>query len=223
MYNDCIMRILGIDPGYALMGFGVLDRNGNKLKIVDYGSISTEAGTPLPNRLKYIYSTLMDVIEEYRPEVAAIEELFYNNNAKTVINVGQARGVAILACVNSGLEIAEYTPLQIKQALTGYGRADKKQVQEMVKVLLNLKAVPKPDDTADAIAVAICHANSALGSSRLMDSINRALEKEKKRGNQVRQTILRDRENKNTASTRKNITADQAEKRYSDDPFKIIR
>ena len=151
------MRILGIDPGYALMGFGVLDKNGNRLKLVDYGSISTEAGTPLPDRLKYIYSTLMDVIEEYRPEWAAIEELFYNNNAKTVINVGQARGVAILACVNSGLEITEYTPLQIKQALTGYGRAEKKQVQEMVRVILNLPEVPKPDDAADAIACAITH------------------------------------------------------------------
>lgn len=172
------MRILGIDPGYALMGYGVIEQQGNKFKVIDYGSISTEAGTPMPERLKFIYSSLMDIIAETEPEVAALEELFYNTNAKTVINVGQARGVAVLACVNSGLSIDEYTPLQIKQALVGYGRAEKKQVQQMVKTLLGLKSVPKPDDTADALAVAICHANSAAGSSRLAASIEKALAKD---------------------------------------------
>ena len=174
------MRILGIDPGYALMGYGVIEQAGSRLKVIDYGSIATDASADMPERLKYLYSSLMDVIAETQPEAAAIEELFYNTNAKTVINVGQARGVAILACVNSGLPVSEYTPLQIKQALVGYGRAEKKQVQQMVKILLNLEKIPKPDDTADALAVAVCHSNSAAGSSRLAKSIEKALEKEKK-------------------------------------------
>lgn len=173
------MRILGIDPGYALMGYGVIEQRGSRLQVIDYGSIATEAGTPMPERLKFIYSSLMDIIAETEPDAAALEELFYNTNAKTVINVGQARGVAVLACVNSGLSTDEYTPLQIKQALAGYGRADKKQVQQMVKTILQLDAVPKPDDTADALAVAICHANSSASSSRMAACIKKALEKEK--------------------------------------------
>ncbi|MBR5228920.1 MAG: crossover junction endodeoxyribonuclease RuvC [Firmicutes bacterium] len=172
------MRILGIDPGYALMGYGVIEKKGNRFSVVDYGSIATDAGSPMPERLKYLYTSLMDVIAETQPDAAAIEELFYNTNAKTVINVGQARGVAVLACVNSGLKISEYTPLQIKQALVGYGRAEKKQVQQMVKALLGLSAVPKPDDTADALAVAICHGNSAVSNSRVSEAIQRAIEKE---------------------------------------------
>lgn len=154
------MRILGIDPGYAIMGWGVLDFVGNRFSVVDYGSITTDAGAEMSERLRYLYSQLCSVIAEYEPEEAAIEELFYQNNAKTVILVGEARGVALLACANRGLSIAEYTPLQIKQALVGYGRADKKQVQAMVKAILNLKEVPKPDDTADAVAAAICHGHS---------------------------------------------------------------
>ena len=155
------MRILGIDPGYAIMGWSVLDMKGNHFQAVDYGSITTDAGTEMPLRLEHLYSELCAIIEKYHPEEAAIEELFFNNNAKTVIHVGEARGVAILACVNGGLTVSEYTPLQIKQALVGYGRADKKQVQAMVKAILNLDAVPKPDDTADAVAAAICHGHSA--------------------------------------------------------------
>lgn len=155
------MRILGIDPGYAIMGWAVLDMEGNHFKAVDYGSITTDAGVPMPERLEHLYAQLSSIIEEYRPQEAAIEELYFNNNAKTVIQVGQARGVAVLACVQGGLSISEYTPLQIKQALVGYGRADKKQVQAMVKTILNLKEVPKPDDTADAVAAAICHGHSA--------------------------------------------------------------
>lgn len=154
------MRILGIDPGYAIMGYGVLDYNGNKFKPVTYGSIETDAGIPMPKRLSMLYDGLQQIIREYRPEEAAIEELFFNNNAKTAIMVGEARGVALLACVRNGLQIYEYTPLQIKQSLVGYGRAEKKQVQQMVKVILNLPAVPKPDDTADAVAAAICHGHS---------------------------------------------------------------
>ena len=155
------MRILGIDPGYAIMGWAVLDMEGNHFKAVDYGSITTDAGVPMPERLEHLYAQLSSIIEQYRPQEASIEELYFNNNAKTVIQVGQARGVAVLACIQGGLSISEYTPLQIKQALVGYGRADKKQGQAMVKTILNLKEVPKPDDTADAVAAAICHGHSA--------------------------------------------------------------
>ncbi|MBF1153663.1 MAG: crossover junction endodeoxyribonuclease RuvC [[Eubacterium] sulci] len=154
------MRIIGIDPGYAIMGWGILDLKGNKFSVVDYGSITTDAGVDASKRLQHIYAELGAIIAKYQPEEAAIEELFFNNNAKTVILVGEARGIAVLACANAGLEISEYTPLQIKQALVGYGRADKKQVQAMVKAILNLKEVPKPDDTADAVAAAICHGHS---------------------------------------------------------------
>ena len=154
------MRIIGIDPGYAIMGWGILDLKGNKFSVVDYGSITTDAGVDAAKRLQHIYAELGAIIAKYEPEEAAIEELFFNNNAKTVILVGEARGIAVLACANAGLEISEYTPLQIKQALVGYGRADKKQVQAMVKAILNLKEVPKPDDTADAVAAAICHGHS---------------------------------------------------------------
>ncbi len=134
---------------------------GNHFSVVDYGAVTTDAKADMPMRLLHLYTELTAIIEKYRPEAAAIEELFFNNNAKTAILVGEARGVAVLACVNGGLEINEYTPLQIKQALVGYGRADKKQVQAMVKAVLNLKEVPKPDDTADAVAAAICHGHSA--------------------------------------------------------------
>lgn len=151
------MRILGIDPGYAIMGWGVIEKSGSSFKPIAYGSIETQKDTPMPDRLKQLYSGLMDVIAEYDPSEASIEELYFNNNAKTAIFVGQARGVALLACINSGLSIYEYTPLQIKTAMTGYGRAEKKQIQQMVKMILNLDEVPKPDDTADAIAAAICH------------------------------------------------------------------
>ena len=154
------MRIIGIDPGYAIMGWGILDLKGNKFSVVDYGSITTDAGVDAAKRLQHIYAELGSIIAKYEPEEAAIEELFFNNNAKTVILVGEARGIAVLACANAGLEISEYTPLQIKQALVGYGRADKKQVQAMVKAILNLKEVPRPDDTADAVAAAICHGHS---------------------------------------------------------------
>ena len=129
------MRIIGIDPGYAIMGWGILDLKGNKFSVVDYGSITTDAGVDAAKRLQHIYAELGAIIAKYEPEEAAIEELFFNNNAKTVILVGEARGIAVLACANAGLEISEYTPLQIKQALVGYGRADKKQVQAMVKAI----------------------------------------------------------------------------------------
>ena len=165
------MRILGIDPGYAILGYGVVEMTGNRFKVIDYGAVTTDAGMEMPDRLKILYNSLMEIIMRHEPEVASVEELFFNTNAKTAILVGQARGVAVLACANSGLEIAEYTPLQIKQALVGYGRAEKKQVQTMVKTILNLKEVPKPDDTADALAAAVCHGHSA-GSRNLLKSLN---------------------------------------------------
>lgn len=155
------MRILGIDPGYAILGWGVIDVVGNKFSVVDYGSILTDTKMEMPARLQVLYNGLTELIHKYKPDDASIEQLFFNSNAKTAILVGEARGVAVLACANGNLNIGEYTPLQIKQALVGYGRADKKQVQYMVKTMLNLKSVPKPDDTADALAAAICHAHSA--------------------------------------------------------------
>ena len=161
------MRILGIDPGYAILGYGIIEMRGNRFKFIDYGAVTTEAGMEMPDRLKVLYNSLMELIGRFEPEVASVEELFFNTDAKTAILVGQARGVALLAGSNSGLEIAEYTPLQIKQALVGNGRAEKKQVQFMVKTILNLKEAPKPDDTADALAAAICHGHSAGARNRL--------------------------------------------------------
>ncbi len=155
------MRIIGIDPGYAIMGWGIVEIEGNRFKVVAYDSILTDKDRPMPERLMKLYSELSDVIERYRPDEASVEELYFNDNAKTAIMVGEARGVALLACEASGISISEYTPLEIKQALVGYGRAEKKQVQHMVKTILNLEKVPKPDDTADALAAAICHGHTA--------------------------------------------------------------
>jgi crossover junction endodeoxyribonuclease RuvC len=154
------MRILGIDPGIALVGFGVVDVGRDGIVAGNYGHISTESGTPFPDRLKILYDDMSTVISEYKPDVVAIEELFFNKNVKTAIMASHARGVIILSAVNVGIDVAEYTPLQVKQAVTGYGRASKQQVQAMVTQLLRLKEIPQPDDTADALAVAICHANS---------------------------------------------------------------
>ena len=154
------MIILGIDPGIAIVGYSIVECKGNKMKAIDYGCIRTESDLMFPQRIKIIYDRLIEIIQKYRPDDLAIEELFFNKNVKTAIKVGQARGVEILAAVNEELDIYEYTPLQIKQAVVGYGRADKNQVQEMVKVLLNLEKKPKPDDVADALAVALCHGAS---------------------------------------------------------------
>lgn len=154
------MIILGIDPGFAIVGYSVIECKGSSCKALEYGAINTDSKMLFPDRIKIIYDELSDIIDEYKPEDLAIEELFFNKNVKTAIKVAQARGVEILAAINKGLNIYEYTPLQIKQATVGYGRAEKHQVQEMVKVLLNLKEIPKPDDVADALAVAICHGSS---------------------------------------------------------------
>lgn len=161
------MRILGIDPGYAIVGFGFVDRIGSKLVPVQYGCIQTEAGTDPAIRLKEIYDSLVHLIEKYKPDAIAVEKLFFNRNVTTALQVGQARGVILLAAVQQGIETAEYTPLQVKQAIVGYGQAEKRQVQEMVKMFLKLRAVPKPDDVADALAIAICHAHASTLNSKI--------------------------------------------------------
>lgn len=152
------MRILGIDPGTGIVGFGVIDvALGRPSKLVDAGVVTTPPHTPLPDRLEDIYDSLNDIIEAVKPEVMAIEKLFFARNVTTAISVAEARGVIELAAKKKGLKIAEYTPLQVKQTLTGYGRAEKKQIQEMVRRELDLQEAPKPDDCADAIAVALTH------------------------------------------------------------------
>lgn len=167
------MRILGIDPGIAIVGWGVIDYGGvgTKPHTVDYGAITTPANMPTEDRLLEIYRELSTIIKTYHPDEAAIEELFFNTNQKTGIIVAEARGVLVLACRENGVPINEYTPLQIKDAVVGYGRADKHQIIQMVTLFLNLKEPPKPDDTADALAVAICHAHT--GSSRLAEFYNK--------------------------------------------------
>jgi crossover junction endodeoxyribonuclease RuvC len=153
------MRILGVDPGTATTGFGVIDVEKGKLKFVDAGVISTPAGEPMETRLMTIYEELGELIAEHKPDQIAIELLYFATNVTTAISVGQARGVVMLCVAQAKLPMGEYTPLQVKQAVTGYGKADKKQIQEMVKTLLNLNAIPKPDDAADALAIAITHSS----------------------------------------------------------------
>ncbi|MGD8967990.1 MAG: crossover junction endodeoxyribonuclease RuvC [Anaerolineae bacterium] len=156
-------RVLGIDPGTATTGYGIVEEDGNQLRAVVSGVIRTDADESTPARLQAIHRQIKKLAAEWQPAEAAVEELFFSRNVRTAMRVGQARGVAILALADAGLEVAEYTPLAIKQAVTGYGSADKTQMQEMVKMLLCLDEVPRPDDAADALAVAICH----LHSSRL--------------------------------------------------------
>lgn len=155
------MRIIGIDPGYAIVGFGVLDYIGNDFHVVNFGAITTEAHTPFDLRLKTIYDDMCQILDEYKPDQMGIEKLFFNTNQKTGIDVAQARGVILLSAIERGIKICEYTPLQVKQAVVGYGRAEKKQVQELTRSILRLKEVPKPDDTADALALAITHGHSS--------------------------------------------------------------
>jgi crossover junction endodeoxyribonuclease RuvC len=154
------MRIIGIDPGTATTGFGVIDVNGPKFTLVDAGVISTPAGQPMHERLVTLHRELLEVIRETKPDQAVVEQLFFATNVTTAITVGQARGVILLSLAECGLSPVEYTPMQIKQAVTGYGGAKKPQIQEMVRVLLGLPTIPKPDDAADALAAAITHANS---------------------------------------------------------------
>ena len=150
---------MGIDPGLAVVGYALVSKKGNKFQCLDYGTLRTSADMENLERLKQIHAKLLEIIADYQPEHMAVEELFFNKNVKTAIKVGQARGVIILAGAQAGLKVSEYTPLQVKQAVTGYGRARKKQVQKMVKTLMNLSEIPRPDDAADALAVSICHAH----------------------------------------------------------------
>ena len=163
--------ILGIDPGLAIVGWGVIDAQGGRFKALGYGSIQTPAGMPTEDRLAKIYADLCKIIDHFHPEEMAVEELFFTNNRTTGISVAEARGVILLSARKKGVRIAEYTPLQVKQAVVGYGRAEKKQVITMVTTLLGLPKPPKPDDTADALAIAICHAHS--GGSRLAQYYNK--------------------------------------------------
>ena len=154
------MRIMGIDPGIATVGFGVIDSEKNRLKLVSTGVIETPAHTSLSSRLDRIYDDTQELISTFSPDVVSVEELFFKKNITTGISVAHGRGVVLLACYKAGVQIFEYTPMQVKQAVVGYGLAEKKQVIYMVTSILNMKSPPKPDDAADALAIAICHANS---------------------------------------------------------------
>ena len=154
------MLILGIDPGTAITGYGIIEQNGNSLTAGDYGCIRTDSKLPLENRLTIIYDNVRRVIRSAPVSYVSVEELFFNTNTRTAMAVGQARGVILLAAAHEGIPVAEYTPLQVKQALVGFGRATKSQVQEMVRIILKLSEIPRPDDVADALGLAICHAHS---------------------------------------------------------------
>ena len=165
------MRILGIDPGYAIVGWGVVEYVGNRFVPVGYGAVCTDKDTPFEQRLIEIYDGVRQVCETYRPEALAIEKLYYQHNQTTVIGVAEARGVILLAAAQCGVPIFEYTPMQVKQAVTGYGKAMKKQIQEMTRILLHLETIPKPDDIADALAMAVTHCHCSR--SRIMGAAPR--------------------------------------------------
>ncbi len=160
------MKIIGIDPGYAIVGWGIMEYNGTRFKTLDYGAITTSADTAFPQRLGTIYNELNRILTIYKPENMAIEKIFFSSNQKTGIDVAQARGVILLCAEHHKIDVKQYTPIQVKQGVTGYGRAEKIQVMDMTKRLLRLNKLPKPDDTADALAIAIAHAHS--NSSKLM-------------------------------------------------------
>ena len=164
------MRILGIDPGYGITGFGIVDAQRNQYQLLQYGAITTPAGTDFPLRLQMIYNDMTELLRVAKPEAVAIEELFFGQNVTTGIGVAQSRGVILLAIQQAGIPIFQYKPMQVKQAVVGYGNATKHQVQDMTRRLLHLQSVPKPDDAADAIAIALCHARS---STSLLAQLNR--------------------------------------------------
>ena len=161
------MRILGIDPGYGITGYSIIDYIGNRFKLIASGAIKTPANMSFPLRLSEIFTDLNTIIDNYEPDAISVEELFFNNNTKTAINVAQARGVILVVGCQKGIPTYEYTPLQVKQAVVGYGRADKMQVQKMVKTILNVETLPKLDDITDSMAIAICHAHSAKFAQKL--------------------------------------------------------
>lgn len=156
------MIILGIDPGFARTGYGIIEEKNKNLRMLDYGCLSTPAGLIFEKRLKKIREGLTDLIKKYKPDVCAVEKIFFCKNTKTAIDVGQARGVVILTAAEKNLKIREFTPLQVKQFITGYGKAEKGQIQKMIKILLDLKEIPKPDDAADALALAIVGSNNFI-------------------------------------------------------------
>ncbi len=168
-----MLTVLGIDPGYAIVGYGVISYDNLRFRPVEYGAITTPSKTLFTDRLKSIFDCVTLVIEKYNPDALSIEKLFFNTNSTTAIDVAQARGIIVLAATLKGIPVFEYTPLQVKQAVTGYGRAEKKQVQDMVKHILKLESAPKPDDTADALAIAICHAHYAASSYGKINSEGR--------------------------------------------------
>jgi crossover junction endodeoxyribonuclease RuvC len=162
-------RVLGLDPGLAVMGHGIIEDSDGELTAVEYGVLSTPAKQPTPERLRTLYEGVLAIIERHQPEEVAVE-LFVARNLRTALMVGQARGVALLAAANKGLPVYEYTPLQVKQRVSGYGRGEKRQVQEMVRMQLGLDCIPEPDDAADALAVAICHVSESRLSRLLASS-----------------------------------------------------
>ena len=166
------MRILGIDPGIAIVGWGVIDFDRMKGRAVDYGAITTGPELKTEERIAQVFRQMQQIMDVYKPDAVSIEELFFNTNITTGISVAQARGVILLCAYRCGLQIAEYTPLQVKQAVVGYGRAEKRQVMDMVKRILNLPAVPRPDDAADAVAIALCHARSNTSLLREREGSN---------------------------------------------------
>lgn len=166
MEGECVVVVLGIDPGYAIVGWGVIDFNGSVYRPKAFGAITTEAHTDFNLRLQQIYDDMLTILKNAKPDAMAIEKLFFTTNTTTAIAVAEARGVILLAAQQCGVKVFEYTPLQVKVAVTGYGKAKKPQVMEMTRRLLNLKEVPKPDDTADALAIAICHTHAAGSSLR---------------------------------------------------------
>ncbi len=163
------MIILGIDPGYATVGYGVIEYNGNSFRTIDYGAVTSPANLSFPRRLEMVYDGICELCEKFKPDAVSVEELFFNTNLKTGIAVSHGRGVILLAIKKCNIPFYEYTPLQVKQSVVGYGRAEKKQVMIMTKTLLGLEKIPKPDDAADALALAICHAHAA--KSQLLNLI----------------------------------------------------
>jgi crossover junction endodeoxyribonuclease RuvC len=154
------VRTLGVDPGTAIMGYGVVERVGSSLRALEFGALTTPSAEPMPRRLLSLYTRLTALIDAHRPGALAVEELFFNRNVRTAIPVGQARGIVLLSAAQANVPVFEYTPLQVKDAVVGYGRATKDQVQQMIRTLLDLDVVPRPDDAADALAIAICHMHS---------------------------------------------------------------
>jgi len=168
-----VVIVLGIDPGLARTGYGVVEKTSNTLTELDYGYISSPVRMALSERIYIVYKSVLQLLAQHSPEALAVEQLFFCKNVRTAMQVGEARGAVLTAAAQQGVQVFEYTPLQVKQAVAGYGRAEKKQVQQMVCLLLNLAEPPKPDDAADALAVAICHIQSSMFQKRVAEKIRK--------------------------------------------------